>query len=38
MDLRSPAQRLAREGMFLLVQGQTAEVRAAHLGSLGSLG
>ncbi|MET7744191.1 acyl-CoA dehydrogenase family protein [Streptomyces sp. NPDC005385] len=36
MDLRSPAQRLAREGMFLLVQGQTAEVRAAHLGSLGS--
>uniref|UniRef100_A0AAU3HR32 Acyl-CoA dehydrogenase family protein n=1 Tax=Streptomyces sp. NBC_01393 TaxID=2903851 RepID=A0AAU3HR32_9ACTN len=38
MDLRSPAQRLAREGMFLLVQGQTAQVRAAHLGSLGSLG
>ncbi|MFJ6838462.1 acyl-CoA dehydrogenase family protein [Streptomyces sp. NPDC091209] len=38
MDLRSPAQRLAREGMFLLVQGQTAEVRAAHLGSLGSDG
>ncbi|WP_406840171.1 acyl-CoA dehydrogenase family protein [Streptomyces sp. AHU1] len=35
MDLRSPAQRLAREGMFLLVQGQTAQVRAAHLGSLG---
>ncbi|MET7853565.1 acyl-CoA dehydrogenase family protein [Streptomyces avermitilis] len=34
MDLGSPAQRLAREGMFLLVQGQTAEVRAAHLGSL----
>jgi hypothetical protein len=22
--------------MFLLVQGQTAEVRAAHLGALGS--
>ncbi|MFF3615479.1 acyl-CoA dehydrogenase family protein [Streptomyces sp. NPDC002580] len=38
MDLRSPAQRLAREGMFLLVQGQTAQVRAAHLGSLGSPG
>jgi hypothetical protein len=38
MDLRSPAQRLAREGMFLLVQGQTAQVRAAHRGSLGSLG
>ncbi|WP_406369370.1 acyl-CoA/acyl-ACP dehydrogenase [Streptomyces sp. NBC_00647] len=38
MDVRSPAQRLAREGMFLLVQGQTAQVRAAHLGSLGSPG
>ncbi|MFD4622205.1 acyl-CoA dehydrogenase family protein [Streptomyces sp. NPDC058475] len=38
MDLGSPAQRLAREGMFLLVQGQTAEVRTAHLGTLGSLG
>ncbi|MET8135206.1 acyl-CoA dehydrogenase family protein [Streptomyces sp. NPDC005251] len=38
MDLRNPAQRLAREGMFLLVQGQTAQVRAAHLGSLGSPG
>ncbi|MGQ4377477.1 acyl-CoA dehydrogenase family protein [Streptomyces sp. SAS_267] len=38
MDLSSPAQRLAREGMFLLVQGQTAQVRTAHLGSLGSLG
>ncbi|PBC65890.1 acyl-CoA dehydrogenase [Streptomyces sp. Tue6028] len=36
MGLDSPAQRLAREGMFLLVQGQTAEVRRAHLGSLGS--
>ncbi|MFD9330509.1 acyl-CoA dehydrogenase family protein [Streptomyces sp. NPDC060065] len=35
--LGSPAQRLAREGMFLLVQGQTAEVRAAHLGSLGRI-
>ncbi|MFD3929834.1 acyl-CoA dehydrogenase family protein [Streptomyces sp. NPDC058614] len=29
IGLGSPAQRLAREGMFLLVQGQTAEVRAA---------
>ena len=34
MDLGSRAQRLAREGMFLLVQGQTAEVRTAHLRSL----
>ncbi|TLS45199.1 acyl-CoA dehydrogenase [Streptomyces montanus] len=34
MALGSRAQRLAREGMFLLVQGQTAETRAAHLGSL----
>ncbi|MEU1042602.1 acyl-CoA dehydrogenase family protein [Streptomyces sp. NPDC005551] len=34
MDLGSPAQRLAREGMFLLVQGQTAEVRGAHLAAL----
>ncbi|MFJ7333228.1 acyl-CoA dehydrogenase family protein [Streptomyces sp. NPDC101116] len=36
MDLDSPAQRLAREGMFLLVQGQTAEARRTHLGSLAS--
>ncbi|MFD8235488.1 acyl-CoA dehydrogenase family protein [Streptomyces sp. NPDC059696] len=36
MDLGSRAQRLAREGMFLLVQGQTAEVRRTHLGSLAS--
>jgi hypothetical protein len=34
MDLASPAQRLAREGLFLLVQGQTAEVRRAHLDAL----
>ncbi|WP_210592971.1 acyl-CoA dehydrogenase family protein [Streptomyces sp. GESEQ-35] len=34
MDLRSPAQRLAREGLFLLVQGQTAGVRRAHLDRL----
>ncbi|MFJ8005116.1 acyl-CoA dehydrogenase family protein [Streptomyces fagopyri] len=38
MDLGSPAQRLAREGMFLLVQGQTATVRTAHLGALGAAG
>ncbi|MFJ3307089.1 acyl-CoA dehydrogenase family protein [Streptomyces sp. NPDC086549] len=38
MDLRSPAQRLAREGMFLLVQGQTAEVRRAHLRALSGHG
>ncbi|MFG2474855.1 acyl-CoA dehydrogenase family protein [Streptomyces fagopyri] len=36
MDVGSPAQRLAREGMFLLVQGQTATVRNAHLDALGS--
>ncbi|GAA2251679.1 acyl-CoA dehydrogenase [Streptomyces ruber] len=34
LALTSRAQRLAREGMFLLVQGQTAEVRRAHLGTL----
>ncbi|MFF3306428.1 acyl-CoA dehydrogenase family protein [Streptomyces sp. NPDC002952] len=34
MDLAGPAQRLAREGLFLLVQGQTTEVRTAHLASL----
>ncbi|NGO06547.1 acyl-CoA/acyl-ACP dehydrogenase [Streptomyces sp. HC44] len=34
MALGNRAQRLAREGMFLLVQGQTAETRAAHLASL----
>jgi alkylation response protein AidB-like acyl-CoA dehydrogenase len=34
MDLNGTAQRLAREGMFLLVQGQTAEVRRAHLDAL----
>ncbi|MFD5231533.1 acyl-CoA dehydrogenase family protein [Streptomyces qaidamensis] len=36
MALESRAQRLAREGMFLLVQGQTAEARRTHLGSLAS--
>ncbi|WP_405726586.1 acyl-CoA/acyl-ACP dehydrogenase [Streptomyces sp. NBC_00028] len=34
MDLRNPAQRLAREGMFLLIQGQTSVVRKAHLDAL----
>ncbi|MFD5403285.1 acyl-CoA dehydrogenase family protein [Streptomyces griseorubiginosus] len=32
--LDGTAQRLFREGMFLLVQGQTAEVRRAHLEAL----
>ncbi|MGA5895802.1 acyl-CoA dehydrogenase family protein [Streptomyces venetus] len=36
MTLDSRAQRLAREGMFLLVQGQTAEARRTHLGTLAS--
>ncbi|WP_225811360.1 acyl-CoA dehydrogenase family protein [Streptomyces spinosus] len=35
MALTSRAQRLAREGLFLLVQGQTVESRAAHLRTLG---
>lgn len=34
MDVRHPAQRLAREGLFLLVQGQTSPVRGAHLDAL----
>lgn len=34
--LSSPAQRLAREGLFLVVQGQTDEVRTAHLRALRS--
>ncbi|MFD8804295.1 acyl-CoA dehydrogenase family protein [Streptomyces sp. NPDC059597] len=34
MSLTARAQRLAREGLFLLVQGQTAETRAAHLRAL----
>ncbi|MFE0516491.1 acyl-CoA dehydrogenase family protein [Streptomyces sp. NPDC058964] len=38
MDLFSPAQRLAREGMFLLVQGQTTAVRGAHLAALAATG
>jgi hypothetical protein len=32
--LSSPAQRLAREGLFLVVQGQTSPVRTAHLRAL----
>ncbi|WP_369387296.1 acyl-CoA dehydrogenase family protein [Streptomyces sp. CG1] len=35
MALTSRAQRLAREALFLLVQGQTAETRAAQLRALG---
>ncbi|MEU4656878.1 acyl-CoA dehydrogenase family protein [Streptomyces sp. NPDC023723] len=35
MSLDGTAQRLAREGMFLLVQGQTAAVRRTHLAALG---
>ncbi|MFF4805015.1 acyl-CoA dehydrogenase family protein [Streptomyces sp. NPDC001351] len=34
MDVSHPAQRLAREGLFLLVQGQTSVVRRAHLDAL----
>ncbi|MET7684934.1 acyl-CoA dehydrogenase family protein [Streptomyces sp. NPDC005423] len=34
LALTSRAQRLAREGLFLLVQGQTAESRHAHLNAL----
>lgn len=34
--LTHPAQRLAREGLFLVVQGQTTEVRDAHLRALRS--
>ncbi|MEU8034697.1 hypothetical protein AB0C13_40190, partial [Streptomyces sp. NPDC049099] len=38
MALTSRAQRLAREALFLLVQGQTTESRAAHLRALGATG
>ncbi|WP_328685395.1 acyl-CoA/acyl-ACP dehydrogenase [Streptomyces sp. NBC_01261] len=34
LSLSSRAQRLAREALFLLVQGQTAESRRAHLKTL----
>ncbi|MDH6456266.1 MULTISPECIES: acyl-CoA dehydrogenase family protein [unclassified Streptomyces] len=37
VGLDRTAQRLFREGMFLLVQGQTAEVRRAHLDALARL-
>ncbi|MFG2801321.1 acyl-CoA dehydrogenase family protein [Streptomyces pseudovenezuelae] len=37
MDLGGTAQRLFREGMFLLVQGQTTEVRRAHLDALAEI-
>ncbi|MEV7081146.1 acyl-CoA dehydrogenase family protein [Streptomyces sp. NPDC093516] len=36
MALDNRAQQLAREGLFLLVQGQTADARRAHLASLTS--
>jgi hypothetical protein len=35
MDLHHHAQRLAREALFLLVQGQTAAIRDAQLALLG---
>jgi alkylation response protein AidB-like acyl-CoA dehydrogenase len=38
LTLTSKAQRLAREGMFLLVQGQTERSRRAHLDALAGLG
>ncbi|MEV6737023.1 acyl-CoA dehydrogenase family protein [Streptomyces sp. NPDC051104] len=38
MMLTNRAQRFAREGMFLLVQGQTADSRRAHLDHLAALG
>ncbi|GAB2727656.1 acyl-CoA dehydrogenase family protein [Streptomyces bullii] len=38
MALDNRAQRLAREAVFLLVQGQTADVRRAHLDALASGG
>jgi alkylation response protein AidB-like acyl-CoA dehydrogenase len=34
LSLAGPAQRLAREALFLLVQGQTAQSRGAHLEAL----
>jgi len=37
MGLDGTAQRLFREGMFLLVQGQTTEVRRAHLDALAEI-
>ncbi|MGX1372224.1 alkylation response protein AidB-like acyl-CoA dehydrogenase [Streptomyces canus] len=37
LGLDGTAQRLYREGMFLLVQGQTTEVRRAHLDALAEI-
>lgn len=37
LSLAGTAQRLAREALFLLVQGQTAQSRAAHLEALRAL-
>ncbi|EPD64187.1 MULTISPECIES: acyl-CoA dehydrogenase family protein [unclassified Streptomyces] len=37
LRLDGTAQRLAREGMFLLVQGQTSDVRRAHLAALAQI-
>ncbi len=36
ITLAHHAQRLAREALFLLVQGQTADIRAGHLRRLGA--
>lgn len=36
ITLAHHAQRLAREALFLLVQGQTAEIRSGHLRRLGA--
>ena len=36
ITLAHHAQRLAREALFLLVQGQTAEIRAGHLRRFGA--
>ena len=36
ITLAHHAQRLAREALFLLVQGQTADIRVGHLRRLGA--
>ena len=36
ITLAHHAQRLAREALFLLVQGQTADIRSGHLRRLGA--
>jgi len=38
ITLAHHAQRLAREALFLLVQGQTADIRSGHLRRLGAAG